>query len=184
MANSQIVHFPGGDPSGGRILGRTVDGKPEEGTLQVKSPFGIAIDLQDRILITNSGSDTVTRFPASNPANAEEIKVGFSPHAIAIDSQGNAWVGNLIGHPAEREKLDLVKQTIKAKLEARKGTMSGSATAGTTRIRASARSPKKQSQPGFRATPSWSSSERRNPSKHQLSEDRLGRNKAPGHRIA
>ncbi|MGD8375411.1 MAG: hypothetical protein PVF68_04655, partial [Acidobacteriota bacterium] len=45
-ANSQIVHLPGGDPSKGRILGRTVDGKPVEGTLQVKGPFGIAIDQQ------------------------------------------------------------------------------------------------------------------------------------------
>ncbi|WP_424991020.1 hypothetical protein [Fluviibacterium sp. S390] len=122
--NSQIVHIPGGDPSKGRILGQTVDGKPVDGTLKVKSPFGIAIDQQDRIWITNSGGDTVTRFPASDPGKAEEIKVGFSPHAIAIDSQGNAWVGNLVGHPGTHEKLDLVQQTIKAKLEARKGTMS------------------------------------------------------------
>lgn len=122
--NSQIVHIPGGDPSKGRILGRTVDGKAEDGTLKVKSPFGIAIDQQDRIWITNSGSDTVTRFPANDPGKAEEIKVGFSPHAIAIDSQGNAWVGNLVGHPRAKEKLDLARQAIEAKLEARKGTMS------------------------------------------------------------
>lgn len=122
--NSQIVHIPGGDPSKGRILGQTVDGKPVEGTLQVKSPFGIAIDQQERIWITNSGSDTVTRFPASNPAKAEEIKVGFSPHAIAIDSQGNAWVGNLVGHPEIEEKYALVKQKLEAKLKAREGTMS------------------------------------------------------------
>lgn len=93
-ANSQIVHIPGGDPSKGRLLGQTVDGKPADGTSQVKLPFGIAIDQEDRIWITNSGSDTVTRFPANDPAKAEEFKVGFSPHAIAIDSQGNAWVGN------------------------------------------------------------------------------------------
>jgi hypothetical protein len=122
--NSQIVHLPGGDPSKGRILGRTVDGKPVDGTLQVKAPFGIAIDQQDRILITNSGSNTVTRFSASDPANAEEIEVGFSPHAIAIDSQGNAWVGNLVGHPGTREKLALVKQKLEAKAEALEGSMS------------------------------------------------------------
>ncbi len=122
--NSQIVHIPGGDISQGRILGRTVDGKPEDGTLRVKSPFGIAIDLQDRILITNSGSNTVTRFAASDPANAEEIEVGISPHAIAIDSLGNAWVGNLVGHPGTREKLELVRQTIESKLAAREGSES------------------------------------------------------------
>jgi streptogramin lyase len=85
--NSQIVHIPAGDPSQGRILGQTVDGKPVDGTLRVKGPFGIAIDQQDRIWITNSSSNTLTRFPASDPGNAEEIEVGFSPHAIAIDSQ-------------------------------------------------------------------------------------------------
>jgi streptogramin lyase len=121
--NNQVVHIPGGDASKGRILGRTVDGKPVDGTLQVKGPFGIAIDQQDRIWITNSSSNTVTRFPASDPAKAEEIEVGFSPHAIAIDSHGNAWVGNLVGHPGTKEKLALVKQKLEAKLEAREGSM-------------------------------------------------------------
>ena len=122
--NNQIVHLPGGDVSKGRILGRTVDGKPVDGTLQVKGPFGIAIDQQDRIWITNSGSNTVTRFPASDPGNAEEIEVGFSPHAVAIDSRGNAWVGNLIGHPGTLEKLALVKQKLEGKAEALEGSMS------------------------------------------------------------
>ncbi|QDV67668.1 Virginiamycin B lyase [Rosistilla carotiformis] len=121
--NNQIVHIPGGDISKGRILGRTVEGKPVDGTLQVKGPFGIAIDQQDRIWITNSASNTVTRFPASNPGQAEEFEVGFSPHAIAIDSKGNAWIGNLIGHPKVREKLALIKQKFEGEIEARKGSM-------------------------------------------------------------
>jgi streptogramin lyase len=122
--NNQIVHLPGGDISKGRILGRTVDGKPVDGTLQVKGPFGIAIDQQDRIWITNSGSNTVTRFAASDPGKAEKIEVGFSPHAVAIDSRGNAWVGNLIGHPGTMEKLALVKQKLESKVEALEGSMS------------------------------------------------------------
>ncbi len=122
--NDQIVHLPEGDVAQGRILGRTVDGKPVDGALQVKGPFGIAIDQQDRIWITNSGSNTVTRFPASDPGDAEEIEVGFSPHAIAIDSQGNAWVGNLVGHPDTAEKLALVKQKLEAEAEALVGSMS------------------------------------------------------------
>jgi len=122
--NNQIVHLPGGDVSKGRILGRTVDGKPVDGTLQVKGPFGIAIDQQDRIWITNSGSNTVTRFPAGNPGKAEQIEVGFSPHAVTIDSQGNAWVGNLIGHPGTMEKLALVKEKLEGKVEALRGSMS------------------------------------------------------------
>jgi streptogramin lyase len=122
--NNQVVHLPGGDVSKGRILGRTVDGKPVDGTLQVKGPFGIAIDQQDRIWITNSGSNTVTRFPASDPGRAEEIEVGFSPHAVAIDSQGNAWVGNLVGHPGTMEKIALVKQKLESKAEALERSMS------------------------------------------------------------
>ncbi len=127
--NNQIVHLPGGDVAKGRILGRTVDGKPVDGTLRVKGPFGIAIDQKDRIWITNSGSNTVTRFPASDPGRAEEIEVGFSPHAVAIDSQGNAWVGNLIGHPGTMEKIALVKQKLESKLEALQGSMSADAMA-------------------------------------------------------
>lgn len=114
---SQIVYLPKGDAAKGRILGRTVQGKPVDGTLQVKGPFHLAVDQQDRIWITNGGSNTVTRFPASDPGKAEQIKVGFGPRAIAIDSLGNAWVNNTIGHPDTQEKLDLVENALKSKLE-------------------------------------------------------------------
>ncbi|TYK65972.1 hypothetical protein [Colwellia echini] len=114
--HSQIVHMPEGDASKGRILGKSVDGKPEHGTLAVKEPFGIAIDQKEQIWITNSGTNTVTRFPANNPSNAVEFEVGYAPHAIAIDSQGNAWVANSIGHPGLREKLAFIKQKFDAKI--------------------------------------------------------------------
>src|SRR5208283_3908083 len=71
----QIVYLPKGDATKGRILGRTVNGKPVDGTLQVVGPFHLAVDQQDRIWVTNGGSDTVTRFPASDPGKAEQIKV-------------------------------------------------------------------------------------------------------------
>lgn len=122
--NSKVVYLPKGDASKGRILGGTVDGKPVDGTLQVKKPFGIAIDQQDRIWVTNSGSNTVTRFPASDPGNAVEFEVGYSPHAIAIDSKGNAWVANSIGYPGTKEKLAFVKEKLKAKMASHKGSMS------------------------------------------------------------
>jgi hypothetical protein len=114
---SQIVYLPKGDATKGRILGRTVNGKPVNGTLQVKMPFHLAVDQQDRIWVTNSGSNTVTRFPASDPGKAEEIKVGFAPRAVAIDSLGNAWVANTVGHPGTREKLALVETKLKSKVE-------------------------------------------------------------------
>jgi streptogramin lyase len=60
-----------------------VNGKPVGGMLQVKGPFHLAVDQQDRIWVTNSGSKTLTRFPASDPGKAEQIKVGFGPRAGA-----------------------------------------------------------------------------------------------------
>src|SRR5271169_692770 len=112
---SQIVYLPKGDATKGRILGRSVNGKPVDGTLEVKGPFHLAVDQQDRIWVTNSGSKTVTRFPASDPGKAEQITVGYGPRAVAIDSLGNAWVANTIGHPDTRENLALVRNVIRSK---------------------------------------------------------------------
>lgn len=66
----------------------------------------------------------MTRFPASDPGNAVEFEVGYSPHAIAIDSKGNAWVANSIGHPGTMEKLAFIKEKFEAKLSSLKGSMS------------------------------------------------------------
>jgi len=115
--NSQIVHLPNGDAAKGRILGRTVDGKPEDGTLQVTGPFHLAVDQQDRIWVTNGGSNTVTRFPANDPGSAEHIKVGYGPRAVAIDSLGNAWIANTIGHPSRREKVALIEDKLESKVK-------------------------------------------------------------------
>jgi streptogramin lyase len=120
---SQIVHLPKGDAAKGRILGRTVNGKPVDGTLQVKEPFHLAVDQQDRIWVTNS-SNTVTRFPANDPGKAEQIKVGFVPRGVAIDSLGNAWVANALGHPGTKEKLALGEKVLKSKLESHVGAAS------------------------------------------------------------
>lgn len=114
---SQIVYLPKGDAAQGRILGRMVDGKPVDGTLEVKEPFHLAVDQQDRIWVTNGGGDMVTRFPASDPGKAEQIKVGYGPRAIAIDSLGNAWVANTLGHPGPMEKLALIWNKIKSWFE-------------------------------------------------------------------
>ncbi len=121
---SQIVYLPKGDAAKGRILGRTVDGEPVDGTLQVKGPFHLAIDQQDRIWVSNSGSNTVTRFPATEPGKAEHFEVGYAPRAIAIDSQGNAWIANTVGHPGMGEKLAFVKQKLEAKVESLTGSKS------------------------------------------------------------
>jgi DNA-binding beta-propeller fold protein YncE len=115
--NNQVVHLPGGDAAKGRILGGGADGKPGLGGHALKAPFHLAVDRQDRIWLTNSGSDTVIRFPAGAPEKAEEFRVGLAPRAIAIDSQGNAWVANTVGHPGTQEKLALVKAKLEAKVK-------------------------------------------------------------------
>jgi hypothetical protein len=47
------------------------------------------------------------------------LKVGYSPHAIAIDSQGNAWVANTLGEPSIKEKLDLLRAKLRSTLESK-----------------------------------------------------------------
>ena len=59
----------------------------------------------------------MTRFSATDPGKAEQIKVGYGPRAIAIDSLGNAWIANTLGHRGMMEKLALVWNKIKLWLE-------------------------------------------------------------------
>jgi DNA-binding beta-propeller fold protein YncE len=89
------------------------------------------VDQQDRIWVTNGGSNTVTRFPASDPGKAEQIKVGYGPRAVAIDSLGNAWVANTVGHPGTKEKLAFVEEKLKSKVE---NLVEGSASKDTAQI--------------------------------------------------
>ena len=118
-SKSQIVHLPQGDPARARIVCRSIDDKPVDGSCQVKGPFHVAVDLQGRILVSNANANTVTRFPANDPGQAEQLTVGYSPHAIAIDSRGNAWVANTLGEPGLKEKLDLLRLKMRSALESR-----------------------------------------------------------------
>ncbi len=81
---NSLLHFPGG---------RVKDGKVVE-VKDLKSPFGIAIDAQNRVWVSNAASDTVVRFPADDPSKAESFRAGISPRGVAVDSKGNLWVGS------------------------------------------------------------------------------------------
>jgi Streptogramin lyase len=95
LSKSQLVYFPKGDLSKGRIV---CEGANAEPCKSFKSPFHLAIDQQDRIWVSNAGSDHVTRFAASNPSKAETFKTGgYSGGGLGIDSQGNVWVTNHFG---------------------------------------------------------------------------------------
>jgi hypothetical protein len=60
----------------------------------LKSPFGVAIDAQNRVWVSNSQSDTVVRFPADDPSKVESFRVGIGVRGIALDSKSNLWVAS------------------------------------------------------------------------------------------
>ena len=94
IEKSQLVHFPKGDLSKGRIV---CEGDSAEPCKSFRAPFHLGIDQQDRIWVSNSGVDHVTRFPASDPSKAENFSTGINNSGLAIDSGGNVWVTNRFG---------------------------------------------------------------------------------------
>jgi len=94
VEKSQLVYFPKGDLSKGRIV---CEGDKEEPCKSFRAPFHLGIDQQDRIWVSNSGVDHVTRFPAADPSKAENFKTGINNSGLAIDSQGYVWVTNRFG---------------------------------------------------------------------------------------
>ena len=94
LSKNQVVHFPKGDPTKGKLL---CEGDKEEPCKSLKGPFHLAIDQQDRIWVSNAFGDSVTRFPASDPTKAQNFKAGYSGSGLSIDSQGNVWVTNRLG---------------------------------------------------------------------------------------
>jgi hypothetical protein len=93
ISKRQLLYFPKGDWTEGRILCEGDSGQPCK---SFTAPFHLAIDQQDRIWVADS-SDHVTRFPASNPSQAENFKTGILNSGLNIDSKGNVWVANRFG---------------------------------------------------------------------------------------
>ena len=94
---SQLVYFPKGDLTKGRIV---CEGDSAEPCKSFAGPFHLGIDQQDRIWVTNAVGDHVTRFPAADPSKVENFKAGYSGSGLGIDSQGNVWVTNRFGSSA------------------------------------------------------------------------------------
>ena len=62
----------------------------------LQGPQGIAVSPRGDVFIANHTGASVTLYPGGDPAQARVITGGgiFEPFSIAIDGQGNAWVGN------------------------------------------------------------------------------------------
>ena len=82
----QLLFFPGGRVKEGKIV--KVAG--------LAGPFDVVIDEQNRVWVSNSRSDTVSRFPANDPTKVETFRVGLTPRALALDSKNNVWVVNML----------------------------------------------------------------------------------------
>src|SRR5580704_11002136 len=87
-SKSQLIYFPKGDLTKGRIV---CEGAAEEPCKSFLGPFQLAIDQQDRIWVANAFAEHVTRFPAADPSKAETFYSGASPAGLNVDSQGKVW---------------------------------------------------------------------------------------------
>jgi streptogramin lyase len=113
IEKSQLIRFPNGDLSGGRIV---CEGDKDEPCKSFKAPFHLGIDDQDRIWVSNSGAPHVTRFPASDPTKAETFETGINNSGLNIDSQGNVWITNRFG-TGLLGMAHLIDMGVRAKLE-------------------------------------------------------------------
>jgi hypothetical protein len=94
VSKNQLVYFPKGDLTKGRIV---CEGDKQEPCKSFHAPFHLGIDQNDRIWVSNSGIDHVTRFPASDPSKVKNFKTGVNNSGLAIDSRGDVWVTNRFG---------------------------------------------------------------------------------------
>jgi streptogramin lyase len=108
LSKGQLIHFPKGDPTKGRII---CEGRTVEPCKSFVAPFHLGIDQQDRIWVTNAFGGHVTRFPASDPTKVEKFKTGWSGSGLAVDSKGNVWVTNRLGSTA-RGAFDVVEDIL------------------------------------------------------------------------
>jgi hypothetical protein len=110
-SKSQLVYFPKGDLTKGRIV---CEGASEEPCKSFLGPFQLAIDQQDRIWVANAFAEHVTRFPAADPSKAENFYAGASPAGLNVDSQGNVWIPTRFGNGLTG-KLHLADMDARAK---------------------------------------------------------------------
>jgi streptogramin lyase len=116
LGNSQILRLPNGDPSRVEFLCQNKASDPLDNPCKLLAPFAMAVDHQNRIWISNLGSDTATRIDGSDPSKVENFKIGYSGSGLAVDSLGNVWITNKLGS-SERGHLKLLEILAAGKID-------------------------------------------------------------------
>jgi hypothetical protein len=95
ISKDQLLYFPKGDWTNGRIV---CEGQDAEPCKSFAGAFHLGIDQQDRIWVTQALGAWITRFPATDPNRVERFDTGYSGSGLGIDSQGNVWLSNRFGN--------------------------------------------------------------------------------------
>ena len=113
--NMQLVRFPNGDPSKVQFFCQNKSSDPLKNPCKLLLPFGIAIDQQNRLWVTNLIGDSVSRIDASDSSKIASFKVGYSGSGLAVDSLGNIWIANRLGS-SERGHAKLLEMIAAGKI--------------------------------------------------------------------
>lgn len=73
LSKNQLLYFPKGDRTQGRIV---CEGRDVEPCASLLGPFHLGIDQQNQIWVTNALGGPVPRFPASDPSKPEKSNSG------------------------------------------------------------------------------------------------------------
>ena len=112
ISKDQLLYFPKGDWTKGRIV---CEGQDAEPCKSFAAAFHLGIDQQNRIWVTHAVGAWVTRFPATDPNQVERFETGYSGSGLGIDSQGNVWVTNRLGNSEQgKVTFDKALQTLKS----------------------------------------------------------------------
>ena len=112
ISKDQLLYFPKGDWTKGRIV---CEGQDAEPCKSFAAAFHLGIDQQNRIWVTHALGAWVTRFPATDPNQVERFETGYSGSGLGIDSQGNVWVTNRLGNSEQgKGTFDKALQTLKS----------------------------------------------------------------------
>ena len=91
LSKNQLLFFPGGDYTKGRIV---CEGRDVEPCKSFVAPFHLGIDQQNRIWVTNAFGAHVTRFSAADPSKADNFKTGLVNSrrgSSVLQSAGRCW---------------------------------------------------------------------------------------------